>query len=133
MKSSALSVLVLVSFAACIPKRDLTPAQIEKLDSLEKVMDVQATIADPQFKKTEQTSYVDADWTAFADLGERIQVTSKKAKEFTKGPEFDAFADRLGASAAALSTASAAKDAGAASKALGEMTSTCKRCHSKFK
>jgi cytochrome c556 len=119
--------------AACVPKRDLPPNEIEKLGSLEHVMDVQATIADPQFKKIGESSYTDQDWTAFADVGNRLQVTSRKAKEFSKGPEFDAFADRLGSKAKDLEAAAAAKDARAASGALAQIKATCKECHSKFK
>lgn len=128
-----LRVLFLLSVVACVPKRDLPPAEIEKLESLEKVMDVQATIADPQFKKIDQASYVDQDWAAFADLGQRIQVTAKKIPQFSKGPEFDKLAGNLGAQGAALVTATEARDAKAASTALGEMKATCKACHARFK
>lgn len=120
--------------AACgPPHRDLPPAEIDKLDDLSKVMDVQATLADPQFKKVDQVTYGDEDWASFADVGSRIQVTSKKIHQFTKGPEFDRFADRLHGTAEALSTAASAKDAHAASDALRSMKATCKACHSKFK
>lgn len=127
---------VLALFAlvvACVPKRDLPPAEIEKLGDLEEVMDVQATVADPQFSKIGQTSFADTDWAAFADAGERLQVTSRKTKQFSKGPEFDAFADRLHAGAEALSAAASQKDAAAADRALASIKATCKACHSKFR
>ncbi len=124
--------LVLVA-AACVPHRDLPPDEIEKLDKLDKVMDVQATIADPQFKKAGQASYTDADWAAFADVATRLQVTSKKAHQFTQGPEFDKLADALHDKAGALGQAASAKDAKAASDALVSIKATCKECHSKFK
>jgi len=123
----------IVIAAACVPKRDLPPDQIEKLGKLDEVMDVQATVADPQFKKIDAASYTDQDWAAFADLGNRIQVTSHKIHQFSKGPDFDAFADRLHGHAESLSSAAAAKDARAASAALGAMKATCKECHSKFR
>lgn len=132
--SSCLGVLATLSLvAACVPKRDLPPDQIEKLGKLSEVMDVQATVADPQFTKIDQRSYTDEDWAAFTDLATRLRATSRKTKEFSKGPEFDAFADRLGGQAEALGTAASAKDAAQASKSLGEMKATCKGCHSKFR
>lgn len=118
---------------ACAPKRDIPVEQIPKVASLEELMDVQATVADPQFKKIDAASYGDADWAAFTDAGSRIQATSTKAKEFSKGPGFDALADRLNEKAKALSAAAAAKDQKAASLALTEMRATCKECHSQFK
>jgi cytochrome c556 len=125
--------LALSSFAAsCVPKRDLPPDQIERLTKLADVMDVQSTVADPQFKKIGAVSYDDADWAGLADMGTRIQVTSHKIHQFSKGPEFDQFADRLHAGAEALSAAAAAKDVHAASSSLAEIKATCKACHSKF-
>jgi len=120
--------------AACAPPhRDYSPDQIEKLGELQQVMDVQATVADPQFKKIDKSSYDEADWAAFTDMGNRIQVTSRKAKQFSKGPGFDALADRLHDDAEKLSAAAAAKDARAASDTLAAIKATCKECHSKFR
>ena len=96
-------------------------------------MDVQATVADPQMKKAGAASYADADYAAFTDVSDRIQATSTKAKEFSKGPDFDKLADKLHATAAALGKAAAAKDQKASSDALAAMKATCKECHSKFK
>ena len=135
MRLSLLSLLlVCLPFAAsCVPHRDLPPDQINQLTKLDDVMDVQATVSDPQFKKAGETSYTDADWAAFADMGNRIQVTSQKIHQFSKGPEFDQLADRLHTGAQNLSAAASAKDAAKASATLGEMKATCKECHSKFK
>jgi hypothetical protein len=134
MRKSALTVVVaLSSVLACVPKRDLPPDQIEKLGQLSDVMDVQATVADPQFSKIGKTSFTDDDWAAFADLATRLRATTKKSKEFSKGPEFDDFVDRLGTKAEALATAASAKDASRASSVLTEMKATCKGCHVKFR
>jgi hypothetical protein len=133
MRISTFPFVVLVAVAGCVPHRDLQPDQIDKLGKLDDVMDVQATVADPQFKKIGGIAYADADWAAFADLGSRIQATSHKALQFSKGPGFDALANQLHAKAEALSAAATAKDAKAASDALAEMKATCKECHSKFK
>ncbi len=127
------AVLLTLLVVACVPKRDLPPAEIEKLGSLEDVMDVQATVADPQFKKSDATTFSDADWAALADMGSRLQVTSKKTLQFSKGPEFDQLANQLHAKAEALSAAAAAKDANAARASLVDTKATCKTCHSKFR
>ena len=108
-------------------------ADVPKLTSLKEVMDSQATIADPQMKKAGAATYADADYAAFAEVSNRIQATSTKAKEFSKGPDFDNLATRLNATAVALGSAAGAKDAKASSDALATMKATCKECHSKFK
>ncbi len=125
--------VVAVVLSACVPHSDLPADQIEKLGKLAEVMDVQATISDPQFKKIDAESYADADWAAFADMASRLQVTSKKIHEFSKGPEFDKLADDLHAQAEALGKTAAAKDAKATSAGLASIKATCKACHSKFK
>lgn len=133
-RSPLLGSLLLVAFAAaCVPHRDYPPDQIKGLTKLADVMDVQSTIADPQMKKADQGTYDDADWAAFADVGNRIQVTSTKIKDFSKGPEFDGLANQLNMQATALSAAAQAKDAAKASAALSGMKAVCKECHSKFK
>ena len=125
--------LISITLAACSPPKLTTPiADIPKLTTLDAVMDNQATVADPQWGKIGAASYTDADYTAFAELSDRIQATSLKTKDFSKGPEFDALAQRLHDRAKSLGAAAAAKDAKASSAALGEMKATCKECHSKF-
>jgi len=125
--------LLLVVLVSCVPKKDLPPDQIRALTSLDDVMKVQATIADPQFKRIDAGQYGDDDWRAFADLGSRIQVTAEKAKQFSKGPDFDRLADRLGQTGADLVTATEARNASGASQALTEMRVVCKTCHAKFR
>jgi hypothetical protein len=126
-------IVAFVAAVGCVPHRDYPPDQIEKLTKLDDVMDVQATIADPQFKKVGEASYSDADWTAFADVAARLQVTSKKIHQFSKGPGFDKLADDLHTNAEHLATTTAAKDPKATSDALASIKATCKECHSKFK
>ena len=120
--------------AACgPPHRDVPAGDVPKLTSLKDLMDSQATIADPQMKKAGAATYTDGDYTAFTEVSTRIQATSTKAKEFSKGPEFDKLADRLHETAAALGKAASAKDAKASSDSLAAMKATCKECHSKFR
>jgi cytochrome c556 len=135
MKNS-LSIATILAAAAlgCSPPVRNTPIdQIPKLTSLEEVMDNQATVADREMAKAGESSYSDADWAAFANVSARIGATSAKIKDFSKGPEFDALAARLGDNAKALGDAATAKDAAKASAALGDMKATCKECHSKFR
>lgn len=109
-------------------------ADIPKITSLKEVMDVQATVADPQFKKIgDEAKYTDADYAAFSDVSTRIQATSTKGKDFKRGPEFDAFFDRLNGTAKQLGEAASAKNGKASSDALAAMKATCKECHSKLR
>lgn len=120
--------------AACGPPKNYTPVdKIPTLGKLSEVMDVQATAADPQFKKIDQEAFTDDDWAQFKDTAAKIQATSKRIKAFSKGPDFDALADRLGEKATALDAAADARDAVAAKGALSEMKATCKECHSKHR
>jgi hypothetical protein len=136
--SKATLVLVVATAAAALaacgpPHRDVPAGEVPKLTSLEHVMDVQATIADPQMKKAGAASYTDEDYAAFTEVSNRIQATSTKAKDFSKGPDFDKLADRLHETAVALGKAAGAKDQKASSDSLAAMKATCKECHSKFK
>ena len=124
------SLLSLVS-GACVPHRDVPASEVPKLTSLSDLMDSQATIADPQFKKIgDEAKYTDADYAAFAEVSRRILATSTKSKDFTKGPAFDGFADKLHGTAEALGKAAEAKDGKASSAALAAMKQVCKDCHS---
>ena len=127
------AILALAAVHCGAPVTNTPVNDIPKLTSLETVMDNQATVADPQWKKIGETSYADADWAAFTVVSERIQATSLKTKDFSKGPDFDALAMKLNEKAKSLGTAAAAKDAAGASAALGDMKATCKECHSKFR
>lgn len=122
------------ALAACSPPKNYTPvADVPKIKTLKELMDAQATAADPEFGKREQASFTDEEFTAFGDTGGKIDATSKHLKSFSKGPEWDAFADRLNGTAGSLSKAASAKDAAGARAALSDMKKTCKECHSKFR
>jgi cytochrome c556 len=130
---SLLVALVLVGAVSCVPHRDLTVAQIAASGSLSEIMDAQATIADPEWSKIGKAGYTDADWAALEDMATRLQATSAKAKEFSKGPGFDVLALQLHTHAEELHAAFAAKSEAGASAALQAMKATCKECHSKFR
>lgn len=125
--------LALCAGACAPPHRDVAAADVPKLTALADVMDVQATVADAQMKKAGAASYTDADYAAFSDVSTRIQATSAKAKDFSKGPDFDKLADKLHEVAVTLGKAAAARDAKASSDALASMKATCKECHKRFR
>ena len=125
---------VVAGIAACGPPLKNTPvAEIPKLTKLDDVMDNQATAMDPLFKKIGQTSFNDEEWAALTAAATRVQATSLKIKDFTKGAEFDALAMKLNQGATELSNSYATKDAASANKALEGMKVTCKECHKKFR
>jgi hypothetical protein len=132
-RTLVLSLLGGLSAVGCVPKKDLPAAEIQQLQKLEDVMHVQATLADPHWRQIDQQSFTDAELTSLVDVGDRLQVSSLKIKEFSKGAGMDALAAQLHDRAADLATGARAKDAAAVRKALGEMKATCKECHSKFR
>jgi cytochrome c556 len=135
MRPVLLASLVLVlSAARCAPDKNTPLDEIRRLTSLAEVMDNQKAAADPQFAKVGRDTFTDDDFAAFAKSAERLQMTSLKAQDFSRGrPEFEVLTIRLGEQAKALGTAAAAKDTAGAKTALAEMNATCKECHSKFK
>jgi cytochrome c556 len=125
---------VVAGIAACGPPIKNTPvAEIPKLTKLDDVMDNQATAMDPLFKKIGATAFTDEDWAALTAAGAKVQATSLKIKDFSKGAEFDALAMKLNQYATDLSNSYASKDTVAANTALGNMKATCKECHKKFR
>jgi len=134
MKRLLLAVLAGSALVACGPPVKNTPVEeIPKLTKLTDVMDNQATAMDPLFKKIGQTTFTDADWAAITAAAARVQATSLKIKDFSKGAEFDALAMKLNQQATELSNSYASKDATAANTALANMKATCKECHKKYR
>jgi cytochrome c556 len=134
MKRLMLVVLVAGAAVACGPPKKQTPVEeIPKLTKLTDVMDNQATVMDPLFKKIGQTTYTDEDWAAVTAAAAKVQATSLKIKDFSKGAEFDALAMKLNQQATDLGNSYATKDAAAAKTTLAAMKATCKECHKKFR
>lgn len=131
MKKLALALLLAAS--ACTPQLSTPVEEIPKLTKLNDVMANQATVMDPLFKKIGQTSFNDDEWALLTSAGTRVQATSSKIKDFTKGAEFDALAMKLNRYASDLSNSYASKDAVAANTALTNMRATCKECHKRFR
>jgi cytochrome c556 len=133
MKRLMLAVLV-AGAAACGPPMKQTPIEeIPKLTKLDDVMDNQATAMDPLFKKIGQATFTDADWAALTSAAAKVQATSLKIKDFSKGAEFDALAMKLNQQATDLGNSYSNKDSAAANSALAAMKATCKECHKKFR
>ena len=134
MKRLMLAVIIAGAAAACGPPMKQTPVEeIPKLTKLEDVMDNQSTAMDPLFKKMGQPTFTDEDWAALTAAAARVQATSLKIKDFSKGAEFDALAMKLNQQATELGNTYATKDAAAAKTALSNMKATCKECHKKFR
>lgn len=133
MKRIAIAVL-LTAAAACGPPIKNTPVEeIPKLTKLDDVMDNQATVMDPLFKKIGQATFSDGDWAELTAAAAKLQATSLKIKDFSKGAEFDALAMKLNQQATDLGNSYASKDAVGANTALTNMKATCKECHKKFR
>ncbi|MSP58965.1 MAG: hypothetical protein EXR72_01260 [Myxococcales bacterium] len=125
---------LLLLAGSCAPKIVYSDADVPKMAELDDVMWAQAQVMDPQFKKIGRATYTDEDYAAFIAAGARLKLTTARAKEtFSKGPEFNAFADQLAANAGELADAATAKDAVKSSAALASAKATCKACHAKFK
>ncbi len=134
MKRLMLAVIVAGTAAACGPPLKQTPVEeIPKLTKIEDVMDNQSTAMDPLFKKIGQPTFSDADWAALTAAASRVQATSLKLKDFSKGAEFDALAMKLNQQAGELGNSYATKDAATANTALKNMKATCKQCHKRFR
>jgi cytochrome c556 len=88
---------------------------------------------DPLFKKIGQATFTDADWAALTSAAAKVQATSLKIKDFSKGAEFDALAMKLNQQATDLGNSYSNKDSAAANSALAAMKATCKECHKKFR
>src|SRR5215211_7210565 len=108
-----LFIVIPLLMLGCAPKKSTPVEEIPKLTKLDDVMANQAGTADPLFKKIGQSAYSEAEFAAMSDASTRLSATSAKIKDFTKGAEFDALADRLGEKARALGSAATAKDAAA--------------------
>ncbi len=119
----------LILLSGCFKPLDAPLADIPKLESLEEVMRANETIAGPQWKLEGNDSLTDEQWASAKDASARLAALAERAKEFSRGDVFNKYADQLGSHAKALGAAAEAKDAKAASTAIGGMKDACKGCH----
>jgi hypothetical protein len=133
MRPIVLAALVL-SAGGCAPSRQYTNADVPNLTKLEDIMWAQAQVSDPQFSKADQNMFTDGEYQDLSDMATRLQLTTARIKkDFSKGPEFDSFADTLSNRAVDLGAAAGAKDIPGVSKSLHEIQNTCRGCHKKFR
>jgi hypothetical protein len=125
--------IALVAAACGAPKMNTPVEEIPKLQKLDDVMANQATVMDPLFKKLAQTSFSDQEWADITSAAKRVQATSLKIKDFSKGAEFDALAMKLNQQATDLENTYVSKDATAANNGLAAMKATCKECHKRVR
>jgi hypothetical protein len=128
-----LCALVLLFAAACAPKRVVSVEEVPKIGKLGELMDVQATVADPQFKKIGRSAFTDDDLRGLAEMAQKLAATSLHIRDFSKGSEFDALAMRLHDHADALGQKVASRDLSATQTELSEIKATCKQCHKRFR
>lgn len=128
------AILGVGTFIGCGPAHFIGNSEIPTAKTLKPIMWSQAQLADPAFKKITAPAYHDADWAAFTALGERLQLTSVKLKQdFSKGADWNTFADALGLHGRELIDAAKAKDHQAAATALAATRADCRACHKEFK
>ena len=112
--------------------KQYTNADIPSLEDIDDVMWAQDQVMSPLFKKSDNKAYTDEEWASFTAGSERLKLTTARLKEkFSRGPEFNTFADTLATHGGELGEAAAAKDVAKASEALVATKATCKACHAK--
>lgn len=110
-----------------------TVDEIQHYEKLGPLMKTQARAADPLFKKI-NGDWSQADWARVAESAQRLQAAGGQLKtKFSRGPEWNGYAETMETQATALSTAATNKDAAAAKAALVAMKQSCKTCHSKLR
>lgn len=133
--SRILCVTFLLSSVGCAMLHQYKDADIPAAHDISEVMWAQKQATDPAFNRIGQSALSDADYTIITRAGERLKLTAPRLKEkgFSKGVEFDAFADALLAHGEELVAAASAKDAVRAQAALAASKETCANCHKKFR
>jgi hypothetical protein len=121
--------------ASCGMFHHYTDAEIPSVHKLSDLMWAQRQATNPAFHRIGKKTLDDADYAVINTAGERLRLTAPRLKEkgFTKGPEYDAFADQLAEEGSNMVAAAAAKDAAKSQAALTAAKSTCAACHKKFK
>jgi cytochrome c556 len=129
-------VLCAAALSCHAPKKDYDAKQIASVGSLDELMDVQATVADPRFKlarKLKGKELNDAQFAEFVDMGSRLGATSKRLEYFSKGPGFDQYVKKLATQAAELEKAARGRNGPATTDTALAIKNTCAACHGEFK
>jgi hypothetical protein len=134
----SLPLLVALCCPGCVPKpkQDYSVAELGKLESLEELMRVQASVADPLFAKRKQSVFSKEEFEAMYGGSMRLKATASRLRDHFAGkfgPRFSGFASQLLDGATELGNAAAAKLEQKSSAALESMKQACAGCHKAFK
>jgi len=133
MRAAAVCFLLVLSCAA--PKRDYSAGQIAAETDFKKLMDVNATVADPRFKLArglDPEKMSGDDFEQFFDMGTRLTLTSKRISEIATS-DFGGFNAQLGSRAQALARYAKEKDGANTLKTVRLIQKTCAACHAEFR
>ena len=131
----AIPLCLLFALACSAPKRDYTADQIASETEFDKLMHVQATVADPRFKlakKLDAANMTGNDFEQFLDMGRRLQLTSGRIGQIAKS-DFGGLNAQLGKQAKQLEIAAGGKDGAATLKAARAIEKTCATCHAEYR
>jgi hypothetical protein len=136
----SLALFVCAQQLACVPKPEkaYSPDEVGTIDSLQELMRINASKADPLFGKRDQQSFTEAEWAAMADTGVMVEATGKRTAERHGGQGnyddgFVDYANQLATSGKALADAAGSKDPSGARQALTDMRNACKACHGVYR
>ncbi len=124
-----LLVATLSALAACAKPLDVKLADIPNLPDLEAVMHANETIGGRQWSKAGESEFSPEQFAELKDTATRMEALAERSKKFSRGPEFDKFADKMVTLSKSLGTAADGKDGKAAGLAVSDMKQTCKDCH----
>jgi hypothetical protein len=134
-KSIAILIVSTSLVAGCAMLHSYNDGEIASLEEFDQLMWAQYKGTGDAFDLIGKKQLVEADFAAISAAGKRLGLTAPRLREqqFSKGPQFDHFAETLAAHAAELVTAASARDAVSAQAALEATKQTCAACHKKFK
>ena len=122
-------VLTLSTLAACAKAVDVKLGDIPNLPDLEAVMHANESVGGKQWSKAGESEFSPEQFGELKETATRMEALAERSKKFSRGPEFDKFADKMVTLSKTLGTASDAKDGKAAGLAVSDMKQTCKDCH----
>jgi hypothetical protein len=129
--------VLLVSLVSCSPpRRDYDEATIAGVDDLEELMDVQATVADPRFRRAREVaegSLTAADFPEFVDMGRRLAATGRRLAAFGKAPRFLAYGAEQVRLATELTRVAQAGDGPETARVALAIRQVCADCHQEFR
>jgi hypothetical protein len=129
MNRTLLMMLGLVTLAACAKPLDVKVADIPNLPDLKAVMQANETIGGRQWGKAGDSEFSPEQFAELKGTATNMEALAERSKKFSRGPEFDKFADKMVTLSQTLGKAADGKDGKAAGLAISDMKQTCKDCH----